>query len=183
MLQDLLIPFITIGLAELGDKTQLSVLLLSSQTKKHFQLLIGVVLAFLIVDGVAVLLGSWLTNMIPVKLVKIISGIIFIILGLIILIKRGEEGQSKTYSKNAFASGFVLIFLTEWGDKTQIASGLFAVKYNPWMVLIGSISALAILSIMTVYLGKFISEKVKPDVMTKIAGVLFIVMGVLAFFF
>jgi len=58
MMLDLLIPFFAIGLAELGDKTQLAVILLSSRTGDHLQLLIGIVLAFMIVDGVAILAGE-----------------------------------------------------------------------------------------------------------------------------
>ena len=45
MIPDVLIPFVTTGLAELGDKTQLSILLLSSKTKKHLELLLGVMAA------------------------------------------------------------------------------------------------------------------------------------------
>ena len=52
MLQDILIPLIIVGLAELGDKTQLSTLLLASKTERHIQLFLGVILAFLIVDGI-----------------------------------------------------------------------------------------------------------------------------------
>jgi putative Ca2+/H+ antiporter (TMEM165/GDT1 family) len=36
MIADILIPAIVVGLAELGNKTQISVLLLTSQTKKRF---------------------------------------------------------------------------------------------------------------------------------------------------
>ena len=48
MLQDILIPLIVVGLAELGDKTQLSILLLASKTEKHMQLFLGTILAFFI---------------------------------------------------------------------------------------------------------------------------------------
>ncbi len=58
MLQDILIPLIVVGLAELGDKTQLSTLLLASKTKKHIQLFLGTILAFLIVDGIAIQNGE-----------------------------------------------------------------------------------------------------------------------------
>ncbi|MBS3778067.1 MAG: TMEM165/GDT1 family protein, partial [Candidatus Thermoplasmatota archaeon] len=35
MIEDIIVPLIAIAIAELGDKTQLSVLLLSSKTTKH----------------------------------------------------------------------------------------------------------------------------------------------------
>ena len=72
MIPDILIPLAAVALAEIGDKTQLSILFLSSKTEKHMHLLLGVVLAFLIVDGIAVLMGSWITNVVSFGLLKII---------------------------------------------------------------------------------------------------------------
>jgi len=183
MVADILVPLIATGLAELGDKTQLSVFLLSSKTRKHSHLLFGTMLAFLIVDGVAVLTGSWIINIVPIRWVKIFSGTIFIIFG-VLMLRKGDEtkNERKFYFKNPFFSGFVLIFIMEWGDKTQIASGLFATQYNALMVLIGTMTALTLLSIMTIYLGRFISNKVDRKLMTKIAGIVFVVMGIVFFF-
>jgi len=79
MIADALIPLIVIGLAEFGDKTQLSILLLSSKTKKHLHLLLGVMLAFLIVAGAAVLIGSWIINK---KVLTRITGTLFILMGI-----------------------------------------------------------------------------------------------------
>jgi len=183
MTADILIPLIMIGLAEFGDKTQLSIFLLSSKTKKHLHLLLGVMLAFLIVDGIAVLIGSWIINIMPIRLLKILSGIIFIIFGVLILRDKEVKGESRLYSRSSFLSGFVLIFITEWGDKTQIASGIFATKYNALMVLTGAMTALALLSIMAIYLGRLISNKVDKKVITKIAGTVFILMSISFFLF
>jgi Ca2+/H+ antiporter, TMEM165/GDT1 family len=181
MIQDLLIPFISIGLAELGDKTQLAVLCLASKTKKYTQLLLGVILAFAITDGLAILLGNFITAHIPILYIKIVSGAIFIIFGLITLLNnKTEEAQCEL--KQPFTSGFLLILVSEMGDKTQIASGLFATKYNPVMVFIGVLSALTVLSVMAVYLGKYIGLKMNKRVISKIAGVVFIAMGILCFF-
>jgi putative Ca2+/H+ antiporter (TMEM165/GDT1 family) len=68
------------------------------------------------------------------------------------------------------------------GDKTQIASGLFATKYNPVMVFIGVISALTILSVMAVYLGKFIALRMNKKTISKVAGIIFVILGILCFF-
>ena len=176
-----MIPLAAIAVAELGDKTQLSVLLLSSKTDKHLQLLVGVMLAFLIVDGVAVLAGSWITNVIPMFYLKIISGLVFILFGLFMLLNNKEEEEAKSKYKNVFLSGFLLIMLTEWGDKTQIAAALFAINFNPVMVLIGTMIALAILSTIAVFFGKIISKKLDKKLITKVAAVIFIVMGILVF--
>ncbi len=178
MLDEILIPLVAVGLAEMGDKTQLSVLLLSSKTKEYAQLLLGVMLAFLLADGFAILVGAWVTSIVPVHMIKLISGAVFVIFGILILRGDKEESESDLSPRNALVSGFSMIFLSEWGDKTQIASALFATEYNPWMVLIGVMTALTLLSIMAIYLGKFISGRIDRKVITKVAGSVFILIGI-----
>jgi len=177
MLDDILIPFIVVGLAELGDKTQLSILLLSSRTKRHLSLLLGVMLAFLLVDGTAILAGGWIMDIAPQNLIKIFSGIIFVVFGILVLREKKKEEKDSPRFKSPFYSGFTLTFVAEWGDKTQVASGLFATRYNGLMVLIGVIMALTLLSIMAIYLGRFLSTKIKSHIVTRVSGVLFIVTG------
>ena len=70
-----------------------------------------------------------------------------------------------------------MIFLSEWGDKTQIASALFATEYDPWMVFIGVMTALLILSVMAIYLGKFLASRIDRRLITRVAGVVFLLIG------
>ena len=97
------------------------------------------------------------------------------------MILKGESEDEETSSlsaKGAFVSGFSMIFLSEWGDKTQIASALFATEYNPIMVFIGVMAALFILSVMAIYLGQIISQKVDRKLVSRIAGTLFLIIGI-----
>ena len=184
MLEDLIIPFIVVGLAEFGDKTQISLFILSSKYNKRMQLLFGAILAFLIVDGIAILLGEWIISIVPIYYIKIASGMIFIIFGILILMeKESEEVEKKYYFQNPFMVSFSLIFLTEWGDKTQIAAALFATQYNGVLVLAGVLIALALLSIMAIYLGKILSDKIDNKWISKLAGVVFIIIGFTFFIF
>ena len=178
-LHDIIVPLLAVGLAEMGDKTQLSVLLLSSRTREYAQLLAGIMLAFLLADGFAILVGSWVTSVIPVHLVKLISGAVFILFGVMILKgENDEEIESSLSPRNAFISGFSMIFLSEWGDKTQIASALFATEYDPVMVFIGVMTALLFLSVMAIYLGKFLSSRIDRKLITRVAGAVFLLIGI-----
>lgn len=183
MIEDIIIPLAVIAAAEFGDKTQISILLLSSRCKKHLQILFGVVLAFLIVDGVAIAAGSWITTIIDIKILKIMSGIVFIIFGIFILLNRKKEEEERKYDKNAFISAFLLIFLTEWGDKTQIAAAIFATQYNALLVFIGTMSALTLLSLIAIFFGKIISDRINKKLINKIAGTVFIILGITFFIF
>jgi putative Ca2+/H+ antiporter (TMEM165/GDT1 family) len=173
-----LIPLVAVGLAEMGDKTQLSVLLLSSRTREYVQLLLGVMLAFLLADGFAILVGSWVTGVIPGHLVKLVSGAVFLLFGVMILRGDKDEDEDSNLSpKNAFVSGFSMIFLSEWGDKTQIAAALFATEYDPRMVFVGVMTALLLLSVMAIWLGRILSARVDRKVITKVAGAVFLLIG------
>jgi Ca2+/H+ antiporter, TMEM165/GDT1 family len=168
---------IAIAIAELGDKTQLSVLLLSSKTTKHLQIFFGVLLAFLIVDGVAIAAGSWITMFIPVYYLKIVSGLVFILFGILILMNKDDEEEKTKSYQNPFITSFFLILLTEWGDKTQIAAALFATRFNPVGILIGSMIALSILSVIAIFFGKLISERISKATINRVAAAVFILMG------
>ncbi len=178
MLQDLLIPFLLVGLAELGDKTQLAVLVLSTKTKNYTALLAGVMLAFILTDGLAILLGNFIADRVPMDYVRIGAGVLFIIFGLYTLLNKEDDESSDSYGlKNPFISGFGLIFVSEMGDKTQLTSALFATQYDPVLVFIGVIFALFILSAIAVYVGKIMMEKINKKTISTAAGILFIIIG------
>ncbi|VVB61048.1 Uncharacterised protein [uncultured archaeon] len=181
--EDFIIPFVAIAIAELGDKTQLSILLLSSRTKKYHYVFLGVFFAFLLVDGIAIMAGNLIASVVDMTILKPLSGIVFIIFGVFILLNKKEEKDEKAYDKNVFIAAFLMIFLTEWGDKTQIAAALFATQYNVLFVLIGTMLALSVLSLMAIFCGKIVCERLNQKVLKKMAGVVFIILGITCFIF
>ena len=164
----------------MGDKTQLSVLILSTRTKEYFRLLLGVMLAFLLTDGLAILLGSYVGDVMPVTAVKALSGLVFILFGILIFKNGPEEEEEEAMSlssRSAFISGFSMIFLSEWGDKTQIASAIFATEYDPHMVLAGVMIALFLLSLMAIFLGRYLSGRIDRKLLSRAAGAVFLLIG------
>ncbi len=147
------------------------------------QLLIGVMLGFLIVDGFAILIGSWIVNLVPAFWLKVITGIIFIILGFLMLFAKNDDKENEPQLKNPLLTGFLMIFMAEWGDKTQIASALFATKYHPLYVVIAVMAALFLLSVSAIYLVKLITHRINKNITTKVAGIIFIAIGLLPIFF
>ncbi|MEM3018064.1 MAG: TMEM165/GDT1 family protein [Candidatus Bathyarchaeia archaeon] len=92
--------------------------------------------------------------------------------------ERGVEGGGLFYSGEPFLSGFVLVGVAEWGDKTQIVSGLLAAKYDALMVLIGTMIGLGLVSTIMIWLGKSILSKIDRRIMTKVAGATLILVGI-----
>lgn len=78
-----MVTFITIFLAELGDKTQIATLLFASN-KEHSKLIVflGAALALVITSAIGVFLGSVLSNYINEKTLKYMGGIGFLVMGL-----------------------------------------------------------------------------------------------------
>ncbi|MEO0113935.1 MAG: TMEM165/GDT1 family protein [candidate division WOR-3 bacterium] len=79
--------FGTIFLAELGDKTQLAIFSFACTSKYPLTVFLGASFALLLTSMLAVLVGTGLQRVIPVKILHIIAAIAFIIIGIILLIK------------------------------------------------------------------------------------------------
>ncbi|HII61419.1 TMEM165/GDT1 family protein [Pyrococcus horikoshii] len=77
---------------------------------------------------------------------------------------------------------FLLIFLAELGDKTQLATITFATKYGWLKAFIGAVSALAVVNLIGALIGEKIGDYFTMSVINKAAGILFIIFGILIFF-
>ncbi|MGB9659262.1 MAG: TMEM165/GDT1 family protein [Nitrososphaerales archaeon] len=78
-------PFSLITLMELGDKTQLSIMALAAKYGSLTLIFLGVVLAYIILMGVAVALGSNLTKIIPIRYIRIGASVMFIVFGILFI--------------------------------------------------------------------------------------------------
>jgi putative Ca2+/H+ antiporter (TMEM165/GDT1 family) len=77
-------------------------------------------------------------------------------------------------------STFMLLFLAELGDKTQLAViTSTANTRNPLSVFIGATLALAVVTLIGVVFGEAITARVPPTVMRVVAGSLFLIFGAL----
>ena len=81
----LLTTFITVFLAEMGDKTQLTTITLSSTTNKPLAVFIGSSIALVLATLLGALAGGSIANLIPAFLLKQLSGIVFLIIGINLL--------------------------------------------------------------------------------------------------
>ena len=77
----LLTTFFTVFLAEMGDKTQLTTITLSSTTNKPLAVFIGSSIALVIATLLGALAGGSISNLIPAFILKLLSGIVFLYIG------------------------------------------------------------------------------------------------------
>lgn len=80
------ISFITVFLAELGDKSQLAAIALSSDNRKCPKaIFLGTVAALILASLIGVVLGEGTAQLLPTKWTKIVAAIGFAVLGVRLL--------------------------------------------------------------------------------------------------
>lgn len=77
------------------------------------------------------------------------------------------------------ATIFGSVFVAELGDKTQLATMLFASKsdVSRWQVFVAASAALVVSTAIGVFAGKFVTEIVSEQVLKYVAGCAFLAIG------
>jgi putative Ca2+/H+ antiporter (TMEM165/GDT1 family) len=77
--------FLTLFLAELGDKTQLAVITMTASTESKIAVFLGASLALILVTLLGVLLGGVVSQYIPTEWLQRIVAAAFIVIGILML--------------------------------------------------------------------------------------------------
>jgi putative Ca2+/H+ antiporter (TMEM165/GDT1 family) len=85
----LLVAFSLVFLSELGDKTQLAVMMLSAQHRAPAAVFMGGAAALLLSTALAVAFGEAITRLLPAATMRLIAGLAFLAMGGIFLLGRG----------------------------------------------------------------------------------------------
>ena len=86
--------FVTVFLAEMGDKTQLTTITLSSTTNKPLAVFMGSALALILATLLGALAGGSIANLIPAFILKVLSGLVFLIIGINLLAEGTKQYTS-----------------------------------------------------------------------------------------
>ena len=78
--------FLTLFLAELGDKTQLAVITMTSSTESKLSVLLGASLALVVVTILGVAVGGILSQYVPTEWLQRIVATAFIVIGVLMLV-------------------------------------------------------------------------------------------------
>ncbi|MBS7624253.1 TMEM165/GDT1 family protein [Candidatus Bathyarchaeota archaeon] len=167
-------------LSELGDKTQICTIMLAARSPTR-SVFLGAMSAFFIIDGVSALVGGELPAFLPRNVISLISGVIFMIFGVIQLVG-GERRRGIIYgdAKASFIRVFLLVTLMELGDKTQIMSVVLAAQFgNPLMVFLGIMLAFSIITGVSVILGGKILRAIPERYLTIGSSLVFLAIGLI----
>ena len=169
---EFLISTAIVALAEMGDKTQLLALLLAARFRKPLPILLAILAATLINHGLSAALGQWITT---------IFGFIGMAIWMLIPDQLDDENESinKWQKYGVFGATFILFFLAEIGDKTQIATVALAARFDSiFWVMIGTTLGMMIANAPAVFIGNKMAEKLPVSLIHKIGALIFLIIGV-----
>ena len=171
--------FAIIFVAELPDKTMIATLIMGSRYRPVLVWL-GATLAFGIHAAVAVAVGQ-LLQLLPHKAIEAVTAILFAAgAAYLLFVPEGEEEQegeeeadSVRKGRKTVAAAFLVIFIGEFGDLTQILTANLAAKYHaPVEVFIGAFAGLASVAAVGAFGGRALLRVLPLAVIRKAGGVL-----------
>jgi putative Ca2+/H+ antiporter (TMEM165/GDT1 family) len=177
------IVFGLIFVVELPDKTFIATLVLATRFRPLL-VWIGVTAAFLVQTVVAVLLGGLLARL-PRTPVEVFATIMFLIGGFLLLrgaadadkeeLETVEEfshkGAATAHGLKVVATSFMVLFLAEWGDLSQLLTASLVIKYDdPVSVGVGAFAALAAVSGLGAVIGRILLTRMRLSTIRRVGG-------------
>ena len=171
--------FAVIFVAELPDKTMIATLIMGSRYRP-LVVWIGATMAFAIHAAVAVAVGQ-LLQLLPHKWIEAVTAVLFAAGAAYLLLvpekqeeeKGEEEADTARKGLKTVGAAFLVIFIGEFGDLTQILTANLAAKYHaPAEVFIGALAGLATVAAVGAFGGRALLRILPLVVIRKAGGVL-----------
>jgi putative Ca2+/H+ antiporter (TMEM165/GDT1 family) len=174
--------FTLITLAEIGDKSQLVCMTLAAR-HRHWPVILGAATAFILLNVLAVLFGAGVAAWIPERVTAGLVAILFGLFGIHALRTQAVDSSTEVMEKpghSIFITTFLLIFVAEFGDKTQIAVAGLASSIDPLSVWTGATTALIMVSAFGVWVGRTVFQRLPLHWLHRLSGGIFIVFALIA---
>lgn len=171
-----------VALAEMGDKTQLLALLLAARFRKPIPILLAIFAATLLNHALAAALGQWVSNMVSADILRWLLGVSFLAMAGWMLIPDQLDDESGSIQKwqklGVFGATFVLFFIAEIGDKTQIATVALAARFDAIVpVLMGTTIGMMIANAPAVFIGEKMAGRLPLKLIHGVAAAIFVLLG------
>ncbi len=177
-LETVVSSFALVAASEMGDKTQLLAFSLATRFRKPGQVMLGILLATLANHALASAVGAWVSEHVPPKTMALVLAAIFIGFGIWALKPDADEDLPQKSSRNAVLTTFVLFFLAEMGDKTQLATVALAARFHSMLwVTTGTTAGMLVADGLAVFLGDRMAGRVKNAWVRRFAAGMFFLFG------
>ena len=173
-----------IFLAELGDKTQLTAMALAVRYPWK-RIFIGIAAAFVVLNLAAVVIGRVLFMMLPMFWVTMVSALLFLYFGYSTLrhaCDSDDDDGTVPSTDGIIRTAFVMIFMAELGDKTQLVTASQAAVHSQSLIDMGEVfiaSTLALwsVSLIGIFAGKQLMKVIPLCWIHRAAGGMFLIFG------
>ncbi|PLY39660.1 hypothetical protein CSZ94_25145 [Janthinobacterium sp. ROICE36] len=169
-----------VGLAEIGDKTQLLAFLLAAKLRKPLPIVLAIFVATIANHTFAAAVGAWITSMLGPDVLRWVLGVSFLAMAAWTLIPdKLDEDETRLAKYGVFLTTLIAFFMAEMGDKTQVATVALAARYHDIVsVVLGTTFGMMLANVPAVYLGDKIANRVSLRLVHGIAALFFAVLGV-----
>lgn len=168
-----------VGLAEIGDKTQLLAFLLAAKFRKPLPIVLAIFVATVANHAFAAAVGAWITGILGPDALRWVLGVSFLAMAAWTLIPdKLDEDETKLARYGVFLTTLIAFFMAEMGDKTQVATVALAARYHDiYSVVLGTTLGMMLANVPAVYLGDRIANRVPLRLVHGIAALIFAVLG------
>lgn len=172
-----LTSLVFVVLAEMGDKTQL--LAMAFATRYRWQTVMWGVFAATILNHLfAVLVGNYLTQLVPMQYIQIAAAASFILFGLWTIYGDKLDDENKATKYSPFWTVAIAFFFAEMGDKTQLATVALAAQFNAVIpVWMGTTAGMMVADGIGIIIGIVLGKKIPERVVKWCAAIIFILFG------
>lgn len=175
----LLSTFLSVFLAEMGDRTQILAAALALRYQKNGAVLAGLALATLLNCTISAVGGSVIDQWISEAPLKLFAGLAYIFAGAGMLMWRRKVDPLSGWKTPAFLTAFLGLFILELGDKSQFIIAAQAARHGYWvMALIGGFVGIMAATIPAVILRERLAQMVPLKPIRWISGALLLGWGV-----
>jgi putative Ca2+/H+ antiporter (TMEM165/GDT1 family) len=171
--------FLLVLLAEFGDKSQLVCMTLAAR-HRGLPVVVGAVAAFALLNLLAVLFGAAVAAWLPEWLVTLAVAVLFASFGINSLRyvdAEEDEAIAERPGHGIVATAFLLIFLAEFGDKTQLAVAGLGSSAEPAAVWAGATAALATTTTLGVIAGRRLLNRLPLLWIHRASGAFFLLLA------
>lgn len=148
---------LTVGIAEIGDRSLLLALLFGIRYQRPWPVFWGMALGLMLNQAISALIGVWLFSWIPLHYQPWILSLAFLLMAVWVLLpeKDEEEGKPVMTGRALFLVAAVSFFILEMADKTQVAVISLAGAFDAyWPVVLGATFGILLVTTPALWLGQ-----------------------------
>ncbi|HET8970078.1 MAG TPA: TMEM165/GDT1 family protein [Candidatus Nanopelagicales bacterium] len=176
----LLLSFVVIFVAELGDKSQLMAMTFATRFR-FWTVLAAITAATAVVHLGSVAVGALIGASLPTTWINAAAGLAFVGFGIWTLrgdeLSEQEESRAAAGGRSAFFAVAIAFFLAELGDKTMLATVTLAADHSWFGTWLGSTLGMVAADALAIGIGAVLGRKLPERIVRFGAAILFFVFG------